>query len=232
MRLSPLALLLAGCATTTTTPMSTPAGGPRGLRASEHLDLAAQHDQEARNRSVWPDPSDLGGGGADTATQPAAMPWFRSWDTAAEHERLAEIHRSQAAAIQAAYDEACAGKPIAEISVSPLVRFGIGGWPTAHGAIVYLSAKAGTPDELLAAMKCHRAYMMVAPTDMDDCPLDLPGLELDARGDTDGVTVSLTVKDASLIPELQRRAEHDLEASQLRPGAGLSPARGDSQRQR
>jgi hypothetical protein len=214
MRFSSLTLLLAACATTTTTPMSTPKGGPRGLRASDHLDVAAQHDQEARNRSIWPDSSIAVPGGADTGQQPLAMPWFRSWDTAAEHERLATVHRSQAAELQAAYQEACGNRPIEEVATSPLVRFGVGGWPVANGVILYLSAQAGSPEQLLAAMRCHRAYMMIAASDMDDCLLDLPDLALDARGDVEGITVSLSVKDRALIPELQRRAAHDLEAGQ------------------
>ena len=152
-----------------------------------------------------------GGYGVD---QPLAMPWFRSWDTAAEHTQLAAIHRSKAAALEAAYEEACGSKPVEEVSVSPLVRYGVGGWPTANGVIVYLSPKAGSPDELLAAMKCHRAFMMLAPSDMDDCPLDLPGLALDARGDAEGITVSMSVKDTALLPELKRRAAHDLEVGQ------------------
>ena len=48
MRISSITVLLAACATTSTT--STPKGGPRGLRASDHLDVAAQQDQQARDR--------------------------------------------------------------------------------------------------------------------------------------------------------------------------------------
>ena len=209
MRTPFITILLAACATTT--PMSTPKGGPRGLRASEHLDVAAQHDQEARNRSISPDRTSQFVGAADTAGRTVVMPWFRSWDTAAEQERLAAVHRSQAAAIEAAYEEACGDRPVQEAAVSPLVRYGLSVWPTANGVILYLSPQAGTPDQLLAALRCHRAYMMLGPSNMDDCPLDLPGLELDARGDADGVTVSLGVKDSALISELQRRAAHDLD---------------------
>jgi hypothetical protein len=40
---------------------------------------------------------------------------------------------------------------------------------------------------------------------------------LDARGDTNGITVSIVVRDPKLVTELQRRAAHDLEAAaQLR----------------
>lgn len=219
MRISLITILLAACATTPTT--SSPKGGPRGLRANEHREVAAQHDEQARERSTWPDASRIAGAGPDTRDQPIAMPWYRSWDTAAEHERLAVVHRSKAAELEAAYQEACGDKPSGEISVSPLVRYGLGGWPTANSVILYLSPDAGSADQLLAMMRCHRAFMMLAPAGMDDCLLDLPGLEVDARGDTDGVTVALTVKDRALIPELKRRAAHDLEAGQHQ-GAGMS----------
>ena len=200
-----LALALAGCATAPTT--ATSKGGPRGLRASEHLDAAHQQDEMARHDAMWPDvvhgtPADL----------PVTVPWVRSWDASSDHGRLADIHRSKAAELHAAYEQACGDRPQADVAVSPLVRYGVGGWMTQTGAIVYLSKDAGAPDALLSALACHRAWMMLAPTNMDDCPLDLPGLVIDARGDADGITVSIGVKDNALVPELQRRVAIDLEA--------------------
>ena len=145
------------------------------------------------------------------------MPWYRSWDTAGEHDRIAGIHRAQAAEIHAAFDEACRDLPEADIRISPLEVYGIGGWNTATGVIGYLSRDAGPPDRLIARMQCHRAAMLVAPSNMEDCPLDLPGIALDARGDETGITVSIIVRNPGLVPELQRRAAHDLEAAgQLR----------------
>lgn len=198
---------LIGCATS---PPPEPKGGPRGLRASEHLDIAHQHDAVAREREAWPDTRGTGPG---DMRQPAAMPWYRSWDTGAEHERLAETHRAKAAEIHAQYDEACGDLPAGEANVSPLASYGVGGWNTAAGVIMYLVPEAGPPDRLIARMKCHRAAMMLAPSGMEDCPLDLPNVVLDARGDADGITVSITVRDPKLVPELQRRAAHDLEAA-------------------
>jgi hypothetical protein len=124
---------------------------------------------------------------------------------------MASIHRSRAAAIDAEFAEACAGLGGDDITVSPLKRFGVGGWNTTTGAIVYLTPRS--PDKLLAQMRCHRAWMMLGPADMEDCPLDLPGLAIDARGDDNGVTVSLTVRDPKLVAELQRRTAKDLEAA-------------------
>jgi hypothetical protein len=193
---------LAACATA---PRPEPQGGPRGLRASEHLEAAGQHDQAASQRSTMPDPRAM-------SNAYDSSPWTRAWDPGAEQARVAEVHRSQAAALQAEYEEACGTRSLDEVSVSPLVRYGIGGWPTSTGMILYLAPNAGPPDKLLADMKCHRAWMMLAPTGMDDCPLDLPGIVLDARGDTDGITVSIVERDPKLVDELHRRAMHELEA--------------------
>jgi hypothetical protein len=201
-----LFLLVVACATTAPPP---PAGGPRGLRASEHLDAARQHDELSRERSTWPQTSTMTPGGVDT---PKASPWFRTWDTTAEHERLAREHRGQAAALEAAYEDACGTHPIEHVSVSPLLRYRTGGWNTSTGVIVYLSPLAGTADELLASLRCHRAWMMLAPAAMDDCPLDLPGLQIDARGDAEGITLALSVRDRKVLAELQRRVARQIEA--------------------
>jgi hypothetical protein len=213
MRLLAMTSLLIGCATA---PSPEPRGGPRGLRASEHIDAARQHDAVARERAMWPDTRGTGPG---DIRQPVAMPWYRSWDTAGEHERLADVHRAKASEIHAQYEEACGDLPASEAQVSPLASHGVGGWNTTTGVIVYLTPEAGPPDRLLARMKCHRAAMMLAPAGMEDCPLDLPDIALDARGDANGITVSIVVRDPKLVPELQRRAAHDLEAAgQMRSG--------------
>jgi hypothetical protein len=204
-------LAATGCATA---PPPEPKGGPRGLRASEHVDAAHHHDAAARERQTWPDAR---GSGPGDMRQPVAMPWYRSWDTGAEHEKLARAHRAEAAAIEAQYADACGDLPAGEAAISPLEVYGVGGWNTATGVIVYLAPDAGPPDDLIAKMKCHRAAMMLAPSGMEDCPLDLPDIALDARGDAGGITVSIVVRDPKLVAELQRRAAHDLEAAaQLR----------------
>lgn len=197
-----LPILLVSCASTTT---SVPKGGPRGLRANEHLESARQHDEAAASAKQWPDAY-----GDRAAYQ---IPWTRSWDTIAEQERSAAIHRSRAAELQAAYDDACGDRPLAQVSISPLHRYGIGGWNTTSGVILYLSPDAGAAEQLMADMRCHRAWMMLAPTNMEDCPLDLAGIQVDARGDGEGITVSITVRDPQLVDELHRRAAHELESS-------------------
>ncbi|MBX3160948.1 MAG: hypothetical protein KF773_33615 [Deltaproteobacteria bacterium] len=180
-------------------------GGPRGLHADEHLDVAARHADLARRQTTWPDTRSAGAG-------TVAVPWVRSWDPAADHARLAAIHRGKAAELQAAYDEACGARPVEEVAVSPLHRHGLGGWNTSTGAIVYLSAAAGAADRLIADLRCHRAWMMLSSkSGMDDCPLDLPGIKVDARGDTGGITLAIAVDDPKLVEELHRRIAHELE---------------------
>jgi hypothetical protein len=62
--------------------------------------------------------------------------------------------------------------------------------------------------------------MMLAPTDMDTCPLDLAGIHVDATGDANGITLTITAHDQRLVPELQKRAAHELElGAKQRPTA-------------
>jgi hypothetical protein len=195
------ALLLAACAGPTT--IEKP--GPRGLRADQHLAIAHRESDRAVEVSHWPDPRDH-----------VIGVWFGTWDTASEHQRLAQVHRTAAAELEAAYEEACGETPAAVAAESPLHRYGVGGSALPDGTLILLSPDAGPPDRLLAALRCHRAWMMLGRTDMDDCPLDLPGLRVSARGDAHGIELSLTVDDRALVPELQRRAAHDLEAAAKR----------------
>jgi hypothetical protein len=200
--------LVAACAA----PIANEKPGPRGLRADQHLSIASREADRAEELTRWPDTRPGPDGTVNQARASGA--WFGTWDTAAEHDRLAQVHRSAAAQLEAEYTEACGETPADVVSVSPLQRYAVGGSPTANGMLVLLSAEAGPPDRLLAAMRCHRAWMMLGRTDMDDCPLDLPGLQVSARGDASGIELTMTVSDASLVPELRRRAAHDLEAGQ------------------
>ena len=202
-------VLLAACATSQ--PQRPQPPGSRGLRASEHLDRAREQDEIAQQKASYPDTRpDDGTGRTDQLL--IGTPWRRSWDTVGDHQRLAALHRSQAAQIHDEFETACAGRSEREISVSPLVRYGVGGSQLPDGVTIYLAPGAGNPDTLMADMRCHRAWMMLQPpANMDDCPLDLEGLTVEANGAKEGISVNLRVKDPALIPELRRRAAHDLE---------------------
>ncbi len=143
-------------------------------------------------------------------TPPAV--WYRSWNTTTDYDRLARVHRSQASALEAAYAEACGTRELKKIAGPPLVQNRTGGWNTSTGVIVYLSPLAGTPEALLADLKCHRAWMMLEPAGgMDNCPLDLPGLQVDARGDAEGSTRVISSREPSVGSELQRRLAKQIE---------------------
>jgi hypothetical protein len=205
MRILAMFVCVAACAT----PRPAAKGGPRGLHANEHLDVAAQHAALARRITTWPDMRSAGPGNV-------TVPWNRSWSPEADHARLAAIHRSEAARIQAEYEEACGTRPIEEVSVSPLRRHGLGGWNTSTGTIVYLSAAAGPADHLLADLRCHRAWMMVAANNgMEQCPLDLPNLVVDAHGDDEGITLAISVG-SRFVEELQRRVAAELDETKHR----------------
>lgn len=190
--------------------------GPRGLRADQHLNIASRENERAEDLTRWPD-TRPGVDGVNPTQQLAAGSWIGTWDTVSEHRRLAQIHRSAAAEIEATYEEACGDTAAAVASVSPLERYGVGGSAVPGGTLVLLSPDAGPPERLLSAMRCHRAWMMLGRTDMQDCPLDLPGLQVSARGDANGIELTLTVTDPKLVDELRRRAAHDLEAAQRKP---------------
>lgn len=200
-------LLLAACAGAPSVATEKP--GPRGLRADQHLSIAAREDERASQLDRWPERRSTAPDSPDMHL--VTVPWTGTWDTSEEHRRRASAHRSAAAQLDADYQEACGSTSAELVSVSPLERYGIGGTPTATGASVILTAEAGPPARLLGELRCHRAWMMLGQTDMENCPLDLPGLHVHARGDATSIELELTVDDPKLIPELQRRAAHDLE---------------------
>lgn len=201
-------LLLAACAGPTTTGEKV---GPRGLRADQHLAIDHRETARADELTHWPDhPKGL----ETSEVAPRFGAWLGGWDTTEDHRRLAMIHRSAAAELESEYQQACGETPTNFASISPIQRFGVGGSPIAGGTLVLLAPEAGPPDKLLAAMRCHRAWMMLGKSNMDDCPLDLPGLHVDARGDEHGIELSVTVSNPALVDELRRRAAHDLEAAQ------------------
>ena len=71
------------------------------------------------------------------------------------------------------------------------------------------------PAELLDQVRCHRAWLMIAPTPTsDDSALDLPDLKLDIERTPDGLSVSVTVS-PRLVPELRRRLARDLEVYRI-----------------
>ncbi len=203
--------LLAACGTTSPEPVQ----GPRAVRTDEHLAAARQHDEIARERSSWPITREVTPGDPMTTTPP--MPWVTTWDPQTDHERIANIHRSEAAANATEYEDACGQGDVKKLVGSPLLRHRVGGWNTKTGVVILLSPLAGSEKQLLSDLRCHRAWLMAGTGVEKDSPLALPGLVVDARGNQDGITLTLTVRDTKLIPELQRRVLHGLGETRRRP---------------
>jgi hypothetical protein len=206
-----LALLASLVACSQSVPPKPTNPASRGLRADQHLDAAREHARRAEELSRWPDPhhNDIA-----TYDAPSSGLWYRAWDQAKDQRRIAEVHRSAAAQLQADYDEACVDVAPTAIRVSPLARFGRGGMEIADGVVVFLSSDAGPANRLLAELRCHRAWMMLSQnTGMEACPLDLPGLRIEAHGDPTGISVELHLRDSALVPEVQQRVARELEVA-------------------
>jgi len=192
-----------------------PAEGPRAIRTKEHLEAARTHDAIARERTSWPATTSVNPGDPTTPQPPVA--WTRKWDPEDEHGRRARIHRSEAAAIEAEYAEACGTRDVKKLVGSPLTRHRIGGWNTEDGVVVLLSTHAGSAETLLKDLRCHRSWLLMSTGVEQDSPLELPGILVDARGDQDGITLTLTMRDTRQVPELQKRVLRQLEELKRAP---------------
>lgn len=203
-------VLVAACAPSPPRAPRAPSGY-RGPRADAHLDAARDHERRASELARWPNARTSDTGRFD---DPSTGLWYRAWETSGDHERLVATHRGDAARISAAYDEECAN--VGDRATSPLQRDGLGGTPMRDGFMVFLPPEAGPPERLIAELRCHRAAMMLAESGMDECPLDLVGIQIEAVGSASGITVEIKIRDAKLVPELQRRAGRDLELAAQR----------------
>lgn len=210
MRTFALALVVA-CSSNSPDPVE----GPRAIRTKEHLEAARKHDEIARERTSWPATTSMTPG--DLTTPQPPIPWRRKWDPEDEHGRLARVHRSEAAALEAGYVEACGTRDLEKVVGSPLTRHRIGGWNTDDGVVVLLSTHAGNAETLLSDLRCHRAWLLLGTGAEQDSPLELPGLVVDAQGDQDGITLTLSMRDTTLVPELQKRVLRQLDEIQQPP---------------
>jgi hypothetical protein len=201
-------VLLVGCGATSPEPVE----GPRAIRTAEHLEEARKHDEIARSRTSWPVTREVTPG--DPTTTTPAMPWITKWAPESDHERIAKAHRSEVAANEVEYQNACGQREVEKVVGSPLTRHRVGGWNTDDGVVVLLSPLAGSEKQLLADLRCHRAWLMAGVGVDKDSPLALPGLLVDAKGNQDGITLTITTRDKKMIPELQRRVLRGLEEMQ------------------
>jgi hypothetical protein len=154
------------------------------LRASEHIEVSNLHRRLA------------------LAAEQTGLA-----DVAAQHHDLERSHSAAANALQKAYQTACQDRSVAEAEISPLYRYGEGGAITDHGIVVDIRATSQSAQTLTAEVACHQAWMMIAPSNMADCPLDLPNVNVKVVSDSNGLHFDLSAADPYLVNELQRRVQ-------------------------
>lgn len=196
-----LLVFLTACGTT----MPEVAPGPRSIRTADHVEEARKHDEIARSRTAWPV--------TPTTTAPATS-FTLTWDPDAEKPSSS---LGESAANEQAFQQACGKREVEKPIGSPLIRHRVGGWKTEQGVVVVLGAVAGPRQTLLSDLRCYRSWLMAGAGVEKDSPLALPGLVVEANGDQDGITLTLTVKHSALIHELQRRVQRHVDEARTPP---------------
>src|SRR5262249_18464319 len=127
-------IAIAGCVGCV--PKSVPQGGPRGLRVDDHLEFAQENDLIAVDHLTWPQTTTMWPGELDAEPKVITMPIYPS----IAHEAVANLHRQDAAILVNDYETACGQRSAAEVMISPLDRFQVGGYNTDRGVVVLLDA--------------------------------------------------------------------------------------------
>jgi len=183
-------------------PHATGAGvRPDEMTAEAHRDAASHQEEIARQgpylrRSGW-------------------APWTYSWDPATEHLAERDAHLAAAETLEVRYREACADLPVITESTSPLTRHGLSAAPIDAGVAFMLAPAAGPPEEVLAAIRCHRAWLVLEdrPTASEDV-VALDGLRYSVQIRDEVLELRVTTTVAGAVSELRRRAEAAIARSQ------------------
>ncbi len=178
-----------------------PPEAPRDPHATEHREAAEAHAARAAELARL---TDALGGPTDRIEDAVNGLWMRSL----AEERAASEHVAEAERIEHDAAVACEGMTDEQKRRSPIQRFAIAWLPKPEGIVVLLPTSAGAPDQLVAELRCHRAWMQLGQAPGDQCPLDLGGVDLVVYGDRHGISVELTPRDHAQVPELQRRTEY------------------------
>jgi hypothetical protein len=201
-------LLLAGaCAT------SHHGTRPDDMTAAEHANAAREHSEQITGRhgyGVYNNP--YPGSYTNWRAGSGSYPWYYygsyySWDPDEEHRALAAAHRDAAEQLKLQYESACSLVPRGLEAMSPLDGFTTSTSPIEHGIVFHLSPQAGAPDVVLARLRCHRAWLRLAPNDVAaDSPLLVEGVTWMTHAGANGVEVMATARDDRNRDELARRA--------------------------
>lgn len=196
---------------------------PGDMTAAEHLDNARSHTEQISGwrgtyRGVY-------GGHHAGYWGPGSgwYPWYYSWDPDEEHRALAAAHRDAADQLKLQFEAACAYFPRGLEVESPLDSFTTSISAIPSGVVFHVSDRAGSPDAVLASLRCHRAWLQLAPNPAAaNNPLLIEGVKWMTHAGRDDVEVMATARDDGAAAELARRSALTLErarrSSSQRPG--------------
>jgi len=177
------------------------------MTASEHLAQARAHSEAAGN-SPHEYPAAYGS---------SSYPWYYYWDPTTEHRAIAEAHRDAADQLRLSYEAACSAVPRDTAWMSPLDRYARAMNPLPRGVVIHLSTEAGTPESVLAEIRCHRAWLMLETRASNaDSPLLVEGVVFVVHAGGAGIEVMIGLDDVAKLPELVRRARLTVERAVAR----------------
>lgn len=131
-------------------------------------------------------------------------PWYYYWDPNSEHQQLEAARISDA--IELEYHAACAGIPETAQARSPLDMYAVESTRLRDGVIVRLDVDAGPPEVLLVSMRCHRAWLRLAPREAaSQDMIAVAGVKVVVHAGRDGIEVMFSNGEAA-VAELDRRA--------------------------
>lgn len=173
------------------------------MTASEHMSASREHSEQITGmhaHSVY-------GAGYPGWYSGGWYPWYYSWDPDVEHRGLAAAHREAAEQLNVEYTAACKQVPREVAASSLLDSFATATSRTENGVLFYLAAEAGPPEVVLAQLRCHRAWLRLAPTaEAVDSPLLVEGVTWMTHVGANGIEVMASARDERSIAELARRA--------------------------
>jgi hypothetical protein len=186
-------------------PRATGAGTrPDDMTADEHRVSARRHDEIGRQGPY------LRGR--------AWAPWTYSWDPATEHLAERDAHLAAAETLETRYRKACADVPVGAESGSPLSGRAISASPIDGGVLLLLDPAAGPPDQVLAEIRCHRAWLVLEdrPGLADDV-VALDHVRYSAQVRDEAIELRVTARSKDQVEELRRRASAAVPASKDAP---------------
>jgi len=180
---------------------------PGDMTAAEHTAAAREHSEQVtgmRSHPYYPGP--YYGNSWGYGYGYGSYPWHYSWDPDEEHRSLAAAHRDAAEQLKLEYEAACTLIPRGLDARSPL-ELATSTSPFDRGVVFHLSEQAEPPEVVLTRIRCHRAWLQLAPNDAAaDSPLLVEGVTWMTHAGARGVELMATARDDRGRAELARRA--------------------------